>query len=86
MEVSGGPGYEVLGGFAVLAPAGVPREIVSKLNSEISKSLLLPDVRVRFLAGGVEPVGGTAEKFGEHLKVEIAKWGKVVKATGSRVD
>ena len=46
----------------------------------------MPDVRERFLAGGVEPVGGPPEKFGEHLKAEIAKWGKVVKATGSRVD
>ena len=86
VDESGVPGYEVLVWFGVMAPAGVPREIIGKLNAEINKILLMPDVRERFLAGGVEPVGGSAEKFGEHLKVEIAKWGKVVKATGSRVD
>ncbi len=86
VDESGVPGYDVLVWFGVMAPAGVPREIVARLNAEINKILLMPDVRERFLAGGVEPVGGSAEKFGEHLKVEIAKWGKVVKATGSRVD
>lgn len=86
VDESGVPGYEVLVWFGVVAPAAVPREIIAKLNGEINKILLMPDVRERFLAGGVEPVGGTPEKFGEHLKVEIAKWGKVVKATGSRVD
>jgi tripartite-type tricarboxylate transporter receptor subunit TctC len=86
VDEAGVPGYEVLVWFGVMAPAGVSREIVARLNAEINKILLLPDVRERFLAGGVEPVGGPPEKFGEHLKVEIAKWGKVVKATGSRVD
>lgn len=86
VDESGVPGYEVLVWFGVVAPTGVPRDIIGRLNAEINKILLMPDVRERFLAGGVEPVGGTPEKFGEHLKVEIAKWGKVVKATGSRVD
>jgi tripartite-type tricarboxylate transporter receptor subunit TctC len=86
VDEAGVPGFEVLVWFGVMAPAGVPREIVTRLNAEINKILLLPDVRDRFLAGGVEPVGGPPEKFGEHLKVEITKWGKVVKATGSRVD
>lgn len=86
VDESGVPGYEVLVWFGVVAPAGVPRDVVTKLNAEINKILLLPDVRERFQAGGVEPVGGPAEKFGDHLKTEIAKWGKVVKATGARVD
>jgi tripartite-type tricarboxylate transporter receptor subunit TctC len=64
----------------------VPREIITRLNTEINRILLMPDVRERFQAGGVDPVGGPPEKFGEHLKAEIAKWGKVVKATGARVD
>ena len=86
VDESGVPGFEVLVWFGVVGPTGIPRDIVAKLNNEINKILQLPDVRERFQAGGVEPVGGPPEKFGEHLKAEIAKWGKVVKATGARVD
>jgi tripartite-type tricarboxylate transporter receptor subunit TctC len=86
VDESGVPGYEVLVWFGVVAPAGVPRDIVARLNAEMNKILQLPDVRERFVAGGVDPVGGPPEKFAEHLKTEIAKWGKVVKATGARVD
>jgi tripartite-type tricarboxylate transporter receptor subunit TctC len=86
VDESGVPGYEVTVWFGVVGPAGIARDIVAKLNAEINKILQLPDVRERFVAGGVEPVGGSAESFGEHLKAEIAKWGKVVKATGARVD
>jgi tripartite-type tricarboxylate transporter receptor subunit TctC len=86
VDESGVPGYEVLVWFGVVGPAGLPRDIVARLNAEMNKVLLMPDVRERFQAGGVEPVGGPPEKFGEHLKAEIAKWGKVVKATGARVD
>ena len=86
VDESGVKGFEVLVWFGVVAPAGVPREIITRLNTEINRILLMPDVRERFQAGGVDPVGGPPEKFGEHLKAEIAKWGKVVKATGARVD
>ena len=86
VDESGVAGFEVLVWFGVVGPAGMPRDVVTKLNTEINKILQLPDVRERFQAGGVDPVGGPAEKFGEHLKAEIAKWGKVVKATGARVD
>ena len=86
VDESGVKGYEVLVWFGVVAPAAVPREIIARLNTEMNRILQMPDVRERFQAGGVDPVGGTPEKFGEHLKVEIAKWGKVVKATGARVD
>ena len=86
MDESGVPGFEVLVWFGVVGPAGMPREIVTRLNAELNKILQLADVRGRFKAGGVEPVGGPAEKFGDHLKAEIAKWGQVVKATGARVD
>ncbi len=86
VDESGVKGFEVLVWFGVMAPAAVPRDIVMRLNAEINRILLLPDVKERFVAGGVDPVGGPPEKFGDHLKVEIAKWGKVVKATGARVD
>jgi len=86
VDESGVPGYEVLVWFGVVGPAGMPRDVVARLNAEMNKVLMMTDVRERFQAGGVEPVGGAPEKFGDHLKAEIAKWGKVVKATGARVD
>jgi tripartite-type tricarboxylate transporter receptor subunit TctC len=83
---SGVPGYEVNVWFGVVIPASTPRDIVTKLNGEINKIIAMPDVRQRFTNGGVTPVGGTAEQFTEHLRNEVAKWGKVVKATGARVE
>jgi tripartite-type tricarboxylate transporter receptor subunit TctC len=82
---SGFPGYEATNSVGVLAPAGTPREIVAKLNAEIVRVLNLPEVRERLLGLGAEPVGNTPEQFGEYIRVEIAKWGKVVKQTGMAV-
>ena len=79
---AGLPGYESTNATGVLAPAGTPREIVAKLQQEIARVLNLPDIRERLLSLGAEPVGGTPEQFGEFIRTEIAKWAKVVKATG----
>ena len=81
---AGVPGYEVMVWFGLVAPAGTPREVIAKLNAEVLKILAMPDVRERFLAQGVEPLGSTPEQFGEHIRAQMAKWGKVVKAAGIR--
>ena len=83
---SGVPGYEVSVWFGVVAPANTPRDIVTRLNGEINKIIAMNDVRQRFTNGGVTPIGGTPEQFTEHIRNEVAKWGKVVKATGARVE
>jgi len=83
---TGLPGFDYNLWVGLWAPAGTPQDVVDKINADVAKVLAMPDVRERFQAGGVDPVGGPPEKFGEHLKAEIAKWGKVVKATGARVD
>ncbi len=86
VDEAGVPGYEINVWFGVVGPAGIPRDTVARLNSEINRILQMPDVRERFRNGGVEPVGGTPEKFGEHLHSEIIKWGRVVKESGAKVE
>ena len=83
---AGVAGYEVTVWFGVVAPAGTPREIVNKLNAEVTRILAMPDVRERFLAQGVEPMGSTPEQFGEHIRAQMAKWGKVVADAGVKAE
>jgi tripartite-type tricarboxylate transporter receptor subunit TctC len=82
---SGLPGYEKVGWFGVLAPAGTPKEIVTKLNIEINKVLNMPDVKGRLASLGSEPTGiTTPEQFAAFIKAEITKWAKVVKESGMK--
>lgn len=83
---AGVPGYELSVWFGVLAPAGTPREIVGRLNSEIVKILNSADVKERFAKQGVEVRTGTPEQFSEFLKSEVARWAKVIKDAGIKAD
>lgn len=83
---AGVPGYEASGWFGILAPAGTPREIVRRLNGEIGKALQSDDLRKRLSGLGGEVAGGTPEAFGQHLRREIEKWGKLLRAIGLRPD
>lgn len=83
---AGVPGYELTVWFGLVAPAGTPREVIQKLNAEVLKILAMPDVRERFLSQGVEPLGSTPEQFGDHIKAQMAKWGKVVRDAGVQAE
>jgi tripartite-type tricarboxylate transporter receptor subunit TctC len=83
---AGVPGYEVTVWFGLVAPAGTPREIVTKLNAEVLKILAMPDVRERFLALGVEPLGSTSDEFAHYIRAQMDKWAKVVKDAGVKPD
>jgi tripartite-type tricarboxylate transporter receptor subunit TctC len=83
---AGVPGYEVTVWFGLVAPAGTPRDVIVKLNTEVLKILAMPDVRERFLAQGVEPMGSTPEQFGDHIRAQMAKWGKVVADAGVKAE
>jgi tripartite-type tricarboxylate transporter receptor subunit TctC len=72
--------------WGVLAPAGVPREIVGRLNAELVKILQLPDVRERIAAEGGEPAPMSPEQFGRFIASEIQRWGPLVRASGATVD
>ena len=80
------PGYEVVQWYGVLAPAGVPREIVNRVNADIVAFLEKPDTAQKMAGEGAIPSGSTPEQFGELIRSEIARWAKVVQATGARPD
>jgi tripartite-type tricarboxylate transporter receptor subunit TctC len=79
---SGLPGYEATLWYGLFAPAGTPREIVSRLSAEVVAAVKLADVRDSFRKQGADAVGMTPEQFGAYQKAEIEKWAKVVKAAG----
>ncbi len=79
---SGLSGFEVTGWYAVFAPAKTPRTIVNQINAEINRILQRPDVREIFVANDLVPLGGTPEALGDYLKIEIARWAKVIREAG----
>ena len=86
LDEAGVPGYDLSVWFGVLAPAGTPREILQRLNTEIVKILQSPDVKARFLKQGVEVQTSTPEQFDKFVKAEVARWAKVIKDAGIRAD
>jgi tripartite-type tricarboxylate transporter receptor subunit TctC len=86
VAASGLPGFEALQWFGILAPAGTPREIVARLNGEIAEILQMPDVRERLQALGIQIVGGSPDQFAGFMRTETAKWGRIVRDSGAKVD
>lgn len=83
---SGIPGYDPIGWYAVFAPAGTPRAVIMRLNTEINRILQQADVKERFIANGMFPVIGPPEALRDHLKSEISRWSAVIKSTGIQPD
>lgn len=83
---AGVPGYDVVLWFGMLAPAGTPGAAVTTIHRQISNILKLPDVKARLAMQGADPIGSSPETFDAFIKSEIAKWAKVVKENGLKVD
>jgi len=79
---SGLPGFEIGNWYAIVAPAGTPRPIVMRLNSELNKALAMADVKKRFLDLAADPIGSTPEELAAYNKSEIEKWAKLIKLAG----
>ena len=80
------PGYQSGGLIAVLAPAKTPAAIINRINLEIVRFVNRPEVKAQFLGNAVEVVGNSPEQFAATIKSEIAKWGKVIKEAGIKLD
>jgi len=80
------PGFEVVGWYGVIGPAGMPAPIVTRLHDELVAILQKPEVRARIVADGAEPVGSTPDDFHRFLVGDLAKWAKVVKESGAKLD
>jgi tripartite-type tricarboxylate transporter receptor subunit TctC len=83
---AGVPGFSAVGWTALLAPAGTPKAIVDKLNAEVVRVLPLPEVKEKLAGDGSEFGRNTPAELGAFIKAEIAKWGKVIKASGASAD
>ena len=86
MQEAGVPGYEASVWLALLAPAGTPRDVVTKLNTEIGKVMNAPETRKALYDAGVEVTPSTPEAMSEYLVQEMARWGKVVKESGIKLE
>ena len=83
---SGVKGYEAEQWYGVVGPAGTPAAIVNKLAAEIKTIVANPDVRERFYSQGIEPVYATPEEFAVYIKASVAKYAKVIKTLGLKVE
>jgi len=86
MAEAGMPDFEVSSWNGLFAPAKTPPEIIARLHGAAVKALAAPDVREKLTAQGAEAVGSTPDEFRAYIGTEIDKWGKVVRASGARVD
>jgi tripartite-type tricarboxylate transporter receptor subunit TctC len=77
------PGYDATSWYGILAPAGLPKEIVAKLGNELAKIVHGKEIKERFNSMGVEPVTGTPEQFSAYIREQVAKWSAVIKASGA---
>jgi tripartite-type tricarboxylate transporter receptor subunit TctC len=83
---SGFPGFEATAWFGIVVTGGSPPAAVARLNAEANKALKLPDVREKLIAQGMYPVGTTPGEFDAHIRSEMAKYGKVIKESGIKVE
>jgi tripartite-type tricarboxylate transporter receptor subunit TctC len=86
MQEAGVQGYEATAWFGILVPHGTPRDAIMRINGEVNKALGQPDVVEKLKQQGALARPWTPEQFGAFIHDEIAKWAKVVKASGAKVD
>ena len=86
MAEAGLPGFEMQSWFGLLAPAGTPRPIISRLNAETIKALNTPEMKSAIATMGANLMSGSPEQFADHIKSEIGRIGEIVKAAGIKAE
>jgi tripartite-type tricarboxylate transporter receptor subunit TctC len=83
---SGYPGFDAVGWYAFVGPAGMPKQVVDKLNADVNRVLRLPEVKEKLTAQGLEPWEMAPDEFRSYTAAEISRWSKLVRDSGSKVD
>ena len=86
MAEAGLPGFDISTWYGLFAPAGTPAAIVAKWNADVTRILNTPDVRAKLMADGAEPAPDTPEQFAQMIARELAKYARIIKASGAKVD
>ena len=86
LDESGVPGFDATAWFGLFAPAGTPRDIITKLNQDVIHAVKDPAVSDKLLQLGADPVTSTPEEFGTFFRSEVAKWSRVVRSAKIQVD
>jgi tripartite-type tricarboxylate transporter receptor subunit TctC len=82
----GYPGFETDSWYGIVAPAGLARDVVARMNAEFNRALNDSALRATLIERGLEPLGGTPEQCGAHIRKEIAKYAQIVKTANIRID
>ena len=80
------PGLEAVNWYGMVVPAGTPRDVILRLNREITKVLEMPDIKEKLVSQGIDPAANSPEEFGEFMKSEAAKWARVIRAANIKPD
>jgi tripartite-type tricarboxylate transporter receptor subunit TctC len=83
---AGLPGYEQSAWHGLLAPAGTPEPVIARLNAEVNKFLRSADVTERFKVQGIDVIGGSPADFAAFIRQDVAKYAKLVKTAGIKID
>ena len=86
MSEAGLAGFEIMSWFGLLAPAGTPQPIISRLNAETIKALNTPEMKSFIAAMGADIVSGSPEQFADHIKSEIARFGAIARTAGIKLE
>jgi tripartite-type tricarboxylate transporter receptor subunit TctC len=83
---SGFPGFDMVSWQALVAPAGTPRAVVDRLNAEVAKVLKTPEMKEKMTGLGTDIVANSPEQFAQYLREETAKWSKIVRDAGIKLE
>jgi tripartite-type tricarboxylate transporter receptor subunit TctC len=80
------PGFDITAWYGFMAPAGTPQDVVKKVHDDSVAIIRRPDFLERLDRDGIEPVANTPEQFGAEIRTDLARWAKIVKAAGAKLD